>query len=62
LQRCFQSLARKESLVTGNDHIWKGEQPREHVVAKNQPRTVLKKDFFFLFVNVEAKLTDLAAL
>lgn len=29
----FQSLARKESLVTGNDHIWKGEQPREHIAS-----------------------------
>jgi len=25
----------KKSLVTGNDHIWKNEQPREYVVAKD---------------------------
>jgi hypothetical protein len=52
----------EESLVASDDDIWKSEQPREHIVAKNQPRTILKKDFFFLLVNIEAEITDLAAL
>src|ERR1700748_1894621 len=30
-----QGFSREESLVAGDDHIWKREQPREHVVAKN---------------------------
>src|SRR5204863_4856090 len=48
--------------MAGDNHIWKSEQPREHVVAKNQPRTILKEDFFFLLINVETEVTDLAAL
>ena len=35
---------------------------REDIVAENQPRTILKKDFFFLFINIETEITDLAAL
>ena len=58
----FKGFSREESLVTGDDYIWKREQPREHIVAENQPRAILKKDFFFLFVNVEAEVTDLATL
>jgi hypothetical protein len=30
-----QGLSREESLVAGDDHIWKCEQPREDIVAKN---------------------------
>src|SRR5438046_1313355 len=48
--------------MAGDNQNWKSEQPREHVVAKNQPRTILKEDFFFLLINVETEVTDLAAL
>ena len=58
----FQSFSGKESLVPGNDHIWKSEQPREHVVAENQARAILEEDLFFLLVYVQAEVTDLAAL
>jgi hypothetical protein len=40
----FQSLAREESLVARDDHIWKSEQPREHVIAENQPRMSTASD------------------
>jgi hypothetical protein len=57
-----QGFSREKSLVAGDNHIWKSEQLRKHFVAKDQPRTILKKDFFFLLVNIEAEITDLATL
>jgi hypothetical protein len=57
-----QGFSREKSLVAGDNHIWKREQPRKHFVAKDQPRTILKKDFFFLFVHVKAEVTDFTAL
>jgi len=47
--------------VAGNDQIWKSEQPREHVVAKNQPRTIFEENLFVVFVHTEAEVTGLAA-
>ena len=46
--------------MPGNDHIWKSEQRREYVVAKDQPRTIFEKDLFFFLVHVETEVTDLA--
>ena len=30
-----QGFSSEKCLVPGDDHIWKSEQPREHVIAKN---------------------------
>jgi hypothetical protein len=54
----FLIVSRKESLVPGNDHIWKSEQPRERVVAQNQPRAIFEEDLFFPFVHIEAEVSE----
>ena len=56
-------FTRAQSLVPGNDHIWRMWSSLAKTSSlRINPSGIFEQDFFFLLVNIEAEVTDLAAL
>ena len=48
-----QRLPREEALVPGDEDVGERQQPREHIVLNDLRGEILKKQAFFLLVDVD---------
>ena len=66
LQRCLrnsrQGLLRKESLTSGDNDIWKGQQMLKQVIFDNLIREILKKQIALLLIHIHRQPAHMTTL